>query len=190
MTTAKTHATDASRARRGRPRRRRAMLAALAAVVVALTGYATWTNIHPYTLQASIQIDATPQQVWAVLTDRAAYPRLNRFIISSTGQLKAGATLTNRMHDAAGDTTFTPVVQVVEPGRELRWLGSVGPGFVFDGQHTFTITALGPHRVLFTQREVFTGVAVPLYEGHLHADTLPQFRAMNAALAGQVIRAG
>jgi hypothetical protein len=42
--------------------------------------------------------------------------------------------------------------------------------------------------VLFTQREDFTGVAVPFYEGHLRADTLPQFRAMNAALARQATR--
>ena len=42
--------------------------------------------------------------------------------------------------------------------------------------------------VLFTQQENFTGVAVPFYEGHLHADTLPMFRAMNAALAQQATR--
>jgi len=42
--------------------------------------------------------------------------------------------------------------------------------------------------VLFTQREDFTGIAVPFYQGHLHADTLPQFRAMNAALAAQAAR--
>jgi len=42
--------------------------------------------------------------------------------------------------------------------------------------------------VLFTQREDFTGVAIPFYEGHLHADTLPMFRAMNAALAQQAAR--
>jgi hypothetical protein len=36
---------------------------------------------------------------------------------------------------------------------------------------------------MFTQQERFTGIGVPFYEGHLHADTLPQFRAMNAALA-------
>jgi hypothetical protein len=192
MTTAKADAAaDASPARRARPRgRRRAALTALAALALGLAGYGTWTNTQPYTLQASIQIDATPQQVWAVLTDRAAYPRWNPFIISSTGPLALGATLTNRMRDATGTTTFTPVVQVVEPGHELRWLGRVGPGFIFDGQHTFSITALGPHRVLFTQREDFTGVAVPFYEGHLHADTLPQFRAMNAALARQATRAG
>jgi hypothetical protein len=174
-----------------RPRRRgRAVLTALAALVAGLAGYATWTNTQPYTLQASIQIDATPQQVWAVLTDLAAYPNWNPFIISATGQLRAGATLTNRMHDATGTTTFTPTVQVIEADRELRWLGRVGPGLIFDGQHTFTITPLGPHRVLFTQREDFTGVAVPFYESHLHADTLPQFRAMNAALAREATRAG
>jgi hypothetical protein len=190
MTTTTVTATRQARSG-GRPRRRRrALLAALAVLMVLVGGYGTWTNVHPYTLAASIQIDASPQQVWQVLTDRAAYPRWNPFITSSTGPLRLGATLTNRMHDASGDTTFTPVVQVVEPGRELRWLGSVGPGFIFDGQHTFTITPLGPDRVLFTQREDFTGVAVPFYEGHLHADTLPQFRAMNAALARQATRAG
>ena len=42
--------------------------------------------------------------------------------------------------------------------------------------------------MLFTQREDFTGIAVPFYQGHLHAGTLPQFRAMNAALAAQAAR--
>jgi hypothetical protein len=42
-------------------------------------------------------------------------------------QLKVGAMLTNRLHDATGTTTFTPTVKIVEPGRELRWLGRVGP---------------------------------------------------------------
>jgi hypothetical protein len=34
-------------------------------------------------------------------------------------------------------------------------------------------------------RENFTGVLVPFFEHQLHADTLPQFRAMNAALAAR-----
>ena len=186
--TATSTAAATTQARDGRPRRR-ALLAALAALLLLLGGYAAWTNIRPYTLQASIQIDAPPQRVWAVLTDLAAYPRWNPFIVSSRGQLRVGATLTNRMHDATGDTTFTPTVQVVEPGHELRWLGSVGPGGIFDGQHTFTITRIGPDRVLFTQREDFTGVAVPFYESRLHNDTLPQFRAMNAALAQRATQA-
>ena len=174
---------DATPGRSRRKRRRRGLLAAAAVIIALLAGYAAWTNTQPYTLQASVQISASPQRVWAILTDLRGYPRWNPFIISSRGHVRVGATLTNVMHDAAGNTTFTPTVQVVEPGRELRWIGRVGPGGIFDGQHTFTIKPLGPGRVLFTQREDFTGVSVPFYEGRLHADTLPQFRAMNAALA-------
>ena len=165
---------------------RRRLLAVLAALIVVLTGYAVYTNVSPYTLEASIEIQATPQQVWAVLTDNAAYPEWNPFIISSSGKIQAGATLTNVMHDASGNTTFTPTVQVVEPGRELRWIGRVGPGGIFDGEHTFTITQIRPGVVRLTQREDFTGVAVPFYEHWLRADTLPMFGAMNAALAHRV----
>ncbi len=177
MTTTTT--TPADQAPGTRPRRRlRRVLAVLAAILVIIAGYATWTNTQPYTLEASIQIHASPQRVWAVLTDRAAYPHWNPFIISSHGQLKPGATLVNRMHDATGDTTFTPVLQAVDPGHELQWIGRIGPGGIFDGQHTFTIHQLRPGLVLFTQREDFTGVAVPFYEGHL----------MNGALAQQAER--
>jgi hypothetical protein len=162
---------------------RRKLLVALAIFVLALTGYAAYTNVSPYTLQASIEIPATPQQVWAVLTDTADYPAWNPFIVSSRGPLRVGATLTNVMHDATGNTTFTPTVEVVSSGRELRWIGRVGPGGIFDGEHTFTITQIRPGVVLLTQREDFTGVAVPFYEHWLHTDTLPMFGAMNAALA-------
>ena len=162
------------------------LLVALAAFVAILTGYAVYTNVSPYTLEASIQIQATPQQVWAVLADTADYPAWNPFIISSRGPLRAGATLTNVMHDASGNTTFTPTVLVVQPGRELRWIGRVGPGGIFDGEHTFTITQVRPGVVLLTQREDFTGVAVPFYAHWLRADTLPMFGAMNAALAHRV----
>ena len=39
-------------------------------------------------------------------------------------------------------------------------------------------------------REDFTGIAVPFYESHLRADTLPQFRAMNAALSRAIAGTG
>ena len=165
---------------------RRRLLAVLAALIVVLTGYAVYTNVSPYTLEASIEIQATPQQVWAVLTDNAAYPDWNPFIISSSDKIQAGATLTNVMHDATGNTTFTPTVLVAEPGHELRWVGRFPPGGIFTGEHTFTITQVRPGVVLLTQRENFTGVAVPFYEHWLHADTLPMFKAMNAALAHRV----
>src|SRR5258708_6249669 len=139
---------------------RKKLLVAVAAVAAILAGYGVYTNVSPYTLQSSIQIQATPQQVWAVLADTADYPTWNPFIVSSGGDVRVGATLTNVMHDATGNTTFTPTVEVVAPGRELRRIGRVGPGGIFDGQHTFTIRQLGTDRVRVPQPEDFAGIAV------------------------------
>ncbi len=168
--------------RHGRKPRRRLLTATLLVLAV-LTGYAVWSNTVAYTISASIEIESTPERVWSVLTDLDAYDEWNPFIISSSGTVAAGATLTNTMRDATGETTFTPTVLTAIPGRELRWLGKLGPGAVFDGEHAFLIEPAGPSRVRLTQTERFAGVLVPVFRGQLHDNTLPQFRAMNEALA-------
>ncbi|MFI6652092.1 SRPBCC family protein [Streptomyces sp. NPDC050529] len=171
-----------------RRRRRRVLLGAGAALVALLGGYTVWSNTQPVRLTASIEIEASSDEVWQVLTDLSAYPQWNPFLTSTQvtsegGRLEEGATLRNVMHDRTGDTVFTPEVLTVEPGRELRWLGKMGPGWIADGEHRFVIEEIGDHRVRLTQSESFTGVAVPFFEGQLRSDTLPQFRAMNEALA-------
>jgi hypothetical protein len=171
----------------GRQRRRR-LLAVLAALIAVLAGYTLWTNIRPVTLTASTEIEATPDQVWQVLTNFEAYPQWNPFITSAKvtsagGSLEKGAHMRIHLHDTSGDMTFTPEVLTVTPGHELRWLGKVGPGWIADGEHRFLIERLGPDRVRLTQSERFTGIAVPFVQRQLKSDTLPQFRAMNEALA-------
>lgn len=170
--------------RTGQPGRR--LLMAMALVLAVLAGYAVWSNAVAYTISASIEIEAEPDQVWSALTNLDAYDEWNPFIVSSSGIVEAGATLTNTMRDATGETTFTPTVRAAVPGRELRWLGKLGPGAVFDGEHAFLIDRVGPGRVRLTQTERFTGVLVPFFRGQLHDNTLPQFRAMNEALARRV----
>ena len=65
--------------------------------------------------------------------------------------------------------TFRPTVLKVEPNREFRWLGHLLFPGLFDGEHIFTIEPLGEGHVRFTQREVFTGLLVPLFA----ADWIP-----------------
>jgi hypothetical protein len=166
--------------------RRRRLLAALASLLALLTLYTAWTNARPYTLSASTELDATPEEVWRVLTDLPAYGGWNPFIVSAEGTAETGAVLRLVMHDKTGDTTFTPTVRAAKAGQELRWMGRVGPGWIFDGEHRFLIEPLGSGRVRLTQSENFTGVAVPFYRGTLNANTLPQFKAMNRALAARI----
>lgn len=177
--------TSSSRVRMSR-RRRIAIIGGI--VLAALAGYVTWSNLRPVTLTSSIEIDAPVDKVWQVLTDLRAYPAWNPFVTSAEvtsdgGTLKEGATLRNVMHDATGDTTFTPTVLAVTPERELRWLGRIEPGLIFDGEHRFELQSLGSGRTRLVQSERFTGALVPFMASSLRADTLPQFEAMNRALA-------
>jgi hypothetical protein len=74
------------------------------------------------------------------------------------------------------------VVLTVEPERELRWLGHLLVPGLFDGEHIFTIEPSGPDKIRFVQREIFTGLLVPLFARGLDTDTRRGFDEMNRAL--------
>ena len=82
----------------------------------------------------------------------------------------------------ARSTTFRPTVLKTELNHELRWLGRLRIPGLFDGEHIFTIERLDADRVRFTQREIFTGLLVPLRGQRLDTDTRRGFKEMNQAL--------
>jgi hypothetical protein len=138
-------------------------------------------------LRHSIDIPSRPHEVWTVLADTADYPSWNPFIVSSRGPLREGGQLHNILQDAHGGTlTFDPTLLTVQPDHELRWIGHLGiPGLV-DGEHRFVIEQPTPGRVRLTQQEDFHGVFVPFLHSYLTSRMLPQFAAMNEALAQRV----
>jgi hypothetical protein len=75
----------------------------------------------------TVEIAATPDHVWAVLSDLASYPRWHPVFLSVTGQLAAGNTLTiTTTHPTSGRTITGKVrVRAVEPDRELRWVSKM-----------------------------------------------------------------
>ena len=163
---------------------RRRVLTGLGAFAVLLAGYAGYSIARPTVLHTEIEVNASPDAVWKVLSERDAYPDWNPFVISSTGELQVGGTITNVLRDTDGkETTFTPELLAVEPGKELRWIGKVGFGGIFDGEHGFRVEALEGGRARFIQEETFRGVAVPFMAGWLKDKIEPQFEAMNKALA-------
>jgi hypothetical protein len=73
-------------------------------------------------VDTSIQIDATPQNVWAVLADLGRYGEWHPKFISVTGQLTVGSKLTIKTTDYSGRAMTVKVkVLTVEPDAELRW---------------------------------------------------------------------
>jgi hypothetical protein len=133
-------------------------------------------------LVTTVDIDAPPAVVWAVLTDTAAYPEWNPFVRELSGELVAGGRLRVRI-GAPGRRAVTlhPRVVRIEVEHELTWLGRLLLPRLFDGQHSFLLEERPGGGTRFTQSEHFRGVLVPLM-GRLLAATGEGFAAMNEAL--------
>jgi hypothetical protein len=134
-------------------------------------------------IRAEIEINASAERVWHIITDFAAFPQWNPFIRQISGELKVGGTLDVYLQPSGQrGMRFRPVVLAVEPSRELRWLGRVWSiPKLFDGEHSLTIERLDANRVRFIQQEVFSGILVALLEGTLSA-AVRSFGEMNEAL--------
>jgi hypothetical protein len=133
-------------------------------------------------ITSAIDIEATPQRVWEVVTDFESYPEWNPFIRRASGRPEQGARLEVRIEPPGGrGMTFKPTVLAAEPERELRWLGHLLLPRIFDGEHSFRIEPIGDDRVRFAQAERFTGALVPIFSKTLE-QTRRGFEQMNQAL--------
>jgi hypothetical protein len=132
-------------------------------------------------LVSEVEVGATVERVWQVLTDFGAYPEWNPFI-RATGELRQGARLNVSIQPPGRRATkFRPVVVKLEPGRELRWLGRLVLPRLFDGEHIHRLEPLGNDRTRYMQSERFSGIFVWAFNRQLD-DTLLGFHAMNEAL--------
>lgn len=100
-----------------------------------------------------------------------------------SGRVEAGEQIEVTIQPSgAKGMTFRPTVLKTEPGRELRWAGHFEMPGLFDGEHIFTIEPWGTNRIRFVQREIFTGLLVPIFARGLDTDTQRGFEEMNQAL--------
>lgn len=133
-------------------------------------------------IHTEIGIMAPAAKVWDVLIDTDRWAEWNPFAKAS-GRFAAGeqvaVTLTPPGKSAM---TIRPRIVKLEPGRELRWLGSLGMRGLFDGEHGFRVVPEDVGRCRFEQFETFTGLLVPPIMWMVGAATREGFEAMNRAL--------
>lgn len=131
-------------------------------------------------IKTAIDIQATPQIVWNILTDFENYPNWNPFITAINGKIKIGNSITVNIHPPNGSSmTFKPKIISHIENKELRWLGSVIFKGLFDGQHTFELIDNGNGTTTFIQSEIFTGIFVKFFNPE---KTKNGFHTMNQKL--------
>jgi hypothetical protein len=79
-----------------------------------------------------------------------------------------------------------PVVLQHVTNKELRWMGSMGIPYLFDGEHTFLLEDNGDGTTSFHHFEHFRGILVPMLTKMLDVNTKEGFEQMNMALKARV----
>jgi hypothetical protein len=137
------------------------------------------TDIH-----TSIDIDASPEAVWAILTDTATYPEWNPHLVRAEGGLAAGERLPLTVRQSGRESTLTVRVTEYDEPRRLAWVGRFVAPFLFEGTHAFELEPLdGGDRTRLHNTEASRGLLVPLV---VRSDAREAYEAMNAALKRRV----
>ena len=134
------------------------------------------------TLPTTITIDATPEDVWAVLTDFANYSEWSNFA-SIDGVAVEGTKLGMKMPGM----WFRSTVTIATANSTLQWSARFISDKIFLGQHTFTLEATPDGRTNFSNSELFAGIAVRPFERLFANSTRPNgYDLFNRALKARV----
>lgn len=130
-----------------------------------------------------IEIDASPEAVWTVLTDFESYPEWNP-VLEIEGSPSEGERL--RVTTAYENTramTFRPTVLVVDEPAEFRWRGRLFVPGLYDGEHRFVLAPLDDgDRTRLTHAETFRGALVGFINRRIGDDVEAGFEQVNEAL--------
>ena len=134
-------------------------------------------------IKTAVDIAASAEMVWRVLTYFPEYPRWNPFLVSIHGSLSPGQRLKIKARLPQGrEYKFSPLVVKVIPASELRWRRRWLIEGIFDREQAFFIVPNGIKGVRFIQREHFSGVLASLIMHFISEKTRKAFNLMNLAL--------
>ncbi len=120
------------------------------------TGIVTEINNEEATVSTSITINATPQQVWEVLTDFDSYSSWSSTFQGLEGDISNGGQVTALFPDGMGNIIPFPHELIYEEGIRFGWSDPILtlPGIL--DNHFYTVEACGSE-TQFIQTDEFIG---------------------------------
>jgi hypothetical protein len=122
---------------------------------------------------ATVEIQASPEAIWAILTDGPGYQAWDSGVERVDGHIAPGEKITVRSQANPG-RAFPVKVTGFDPGRRMTWSGGMPLG-LFKGVRTFTLAPGTDGTTRFTMREEYTGPLLPLIWRSM-PDLGPSFR--------------
>lgn len=110
--------------------------------------------------EASSDITATPDSIWAILVDGAHYPDWDSGVLSVDGRIAPGETI-KVVSGANPGRTFPVKVTDFNANRSMTWSGGMPLG-LFKGVRTFSLTPASGGTTQFRLREEYTGPLLPM----------------------------
>jgi uncharacterized protein YndB with AHSA1/START domain len=129
-------------------------------------------------------IEASAEEVWAVLTDGGAYAEWNPEITGIDGRLALGETVRAQVRLGSGVVRVVPQrVVVFNPPDRMEWIGGL-PMRLFVGRRIYTVTprATGAE---FSLRVQMSGLLAPLILKSV-GDRQPELDSFTKALKARV----
>jgi hypothetical protein len=110
--------------------------------------------------EATSTISASPEAVWAVLSDGASWPSWDSGVDSVDGRIAINETIKIRSQAAPG-RAFPVKVTQFDPPAHLRFSGGMPLG-LFRGVRTYEVSQGTNGQVAFRMREEYSGPLLPL----------------------------
>ena len=134
-------------------------------------------------LRTEIEIAASTNKIWSILTDLERWGKWNPLVDTASGNTSLGSKLsiTMRCEDGKDDPKYTPTITDFEKPKFFRWRATMMAGFLFTNDKIFELVETDSGtRLIHT--EAFSGIFVPLFWGKLREGILPMLKTMNDAL--------
>jgi hypothetical protein len=109
---------------------------------------------------ASSTIEASPDAIWAILTDAPGYTTWDSGIVRVEGRIAPGETI-KVVSKVNPGRTFPVKVTEFTPGQRMTWSGGMPLG-LFKGVRAFTLSPQGDGATRLTVREEYSGPLLPM----------------------------
>ncbi len=110
-----------------------------------------------------INIKASADKVWALMTNATDFPRWNSTVKSIEGRIASGETI-KLVAVISPTRTFNLHIIEFAPGKRMVWSDG---NAIFKGVRTYTVTSKSDNSTDFTMSEIYTGLMLPMIAGSL-----------------------